>query len=114
MRPLRDLGDEMRYKAMALDAETADRLFAGRIAPDDAPPGFAGVALLVEALSADGGGGVDPVATAIATGLAFAAGYASIAFLLRFLVTHTTAVFVIYRIALGALVLALLSAGAIS
>jgi undecaprenyl-diphosphatase len=61
-----------------------------------------------------GGGGVDPVATAIATGLAFAAGYASIAFLLRFLVTHTTAVFVIYRIALGALVLALLSAGAIS
>jgi undecaprenyl-diphosphatase len=60
------------------------------------------------------GGGVDPVATAIATGLAFVAGYASIAFLLRFLVTHTTAVFVIYRVGLGVLVLALLSAGAIS
>jgi len=61
-----------------------------------------------------GGGGADPLATAIATLLAFAAGYASIAFLLRFLVTHTTAVFVVYRVTLGALVLALLAAGRIS
>jgi len=61
-----------------------------------------------------GPGGADPLATAIATGVAFGAGYASIAFLLRYLVTHSTAVFVIYRVALGALVLALLSAGAIS
>ncbi|MFL5820823.1 MAG: undecaprenyl-diphosphate phosphatase [Solirubrobacteraceae bacterium] len=61
-----------------------------------------------------GGGGVDPVATAVATLLAFVAGYASIAFLLRFLVTHTTAVFVVYRVALGALVLGLVAAGAIS
>ena len=61
-----------------------------------------------------GGGGVDPAATAIATVLAFVAGYASIAFLLRFLVTHTTAVFVIYRLALGGLVLALVAAGSLS
>jgi undecaprenyl-diphosphatase len=60
------------------------------------------------------GAGVDPVPTAIATAVAFAAGYASIAFLLRFLTTHSVAVFVVYRVALGALVLALLSAGAIS
>jgi undecaprenyl-diphosphatase len=53
------------------------------------------------------------VATAVATALAFVVGYASIAFLLRFLVTHSTAVFVAYRIALGLLVLALLAAGAI-
>ena len=52
--------------------------------------------------------------TVLATVLAFASGYAAIAFLLRFLVTHTTAVFVVYRVALGALVLALVSADTIS
>jgi undecaprenyl-diphosphatase len=51
---------------------------------------------------------------AVATLLAFASGYASIAFLLRFLATHSTAVFVAYRVALGALVLILVSSGAIS
>ncbi len=55
-----------------------------------------------------------PLALALATLLAFAVGYASIAFLLRFLATHTTSIFVAYRLALGGLVLALLSAGAIS
>jgi undecaprenyl-diphosphatase len=52
-------------------------------------------------------------ALAIATLLAFLVGYASIAFLLRFLVSHSTFVFVVYRVALGALVLALVGAGAI-
>ena len=41
-------------------------------------------------------------------------GYASIAWLLRFLVRHSTGVFVGYRVGLGALVLALTAAGAIS
>jgi undecaprenyl-diphosphatase len=59
-------------------------------------------------------GGAGFVATAIATVMAFIAGYASIAFLLRWLVTHSTAVFVAYRVALGALVLTLTGAGAIS
>jgi undecaprenyl-diphosphatase len=59
-------------------------------------------------------GGASVPATALATLLAFAAGYASIAFLLRFLVTHTTAVFVAYRTVLGIVVLALLSARAIA
>ena len=49
----------------------------------------------------------------VATLLAFVAGYASIAFLLRFLSSHSTMVFVVYRVALGALVLVLVSAGAI-
>ena len=40
-------------------------------------------------------------------------GYASIAFLLRFLASHSTIVFVVYRVALGALVLVLVGAGAI-
>jgi undecaprenyl-diphosphatase len=50
----------------------------------------------------------------IATLLAFVTGYAAIAFLLRYLVTHSLAVFVAYRIGLGVLILALLAAGAIS
>jgi undecaprenyl-diphosphatase len=43
----------------------------------------------------------------VATLLAFVVGYASIAWLLRFLATHSTNVFVVYRVALGVLVLAL-------
>jgi undecaprenyl-diphosphatase len=52
-------------------------------------------------------------ALAVATLLAFASGYAAIAGLLRFLTTHSTAVFVVYRVALGAAVLVLASTGAI-
>ena len=55
--------------------------------------------------SAEGAVGIAP--TAVATLLAFISGYASIAFLLRFLTTHTTAVFVAYRVILGAVVLVL-------
>jgi undecaprenyl-diphosphatase len=53
-------------------------------------------------------------ATAIATLVAFVTGYAAIAWLLRYLSTHTLGVFVVYRIALGTLVLALAASGAIS
>jgi undecaprenyl-diphosphatase len=62
--------------------------------------------------SAEGAVGIGP--TAVATVLAFITGYASIAFLLRFLTTHSTAVFVGYRVALGAAVLALAGSGAIA
>jgi undecaprenyl-diphosphatase len=54
------------------------------------------------------------VPTAIATLCAFIVGYASIALLLRWLSHHSTAVFVVYRVALGALVLALVATGTIS
>jgi undecaprenyl-diphosphatase len=53
-------------------------------------------------------------ATAIATVVAFVVGYISIAWLLRYLTTHSLRGFVIYRIALGALVLILAASGAIS
>jgi undecaprenyl-diphosphatase len=53
-------------------------------------------------------------ATIIATALAFVSGYASIAFLLRYLERHSIGVFVGYRVVLGALVLGLAAAGAIS
>jgi undecaprenyl-diphosphatase len=62
--------------------------------------------------SAEGAVGIGP--TAVATVLAFITGYASIAFLLRFLTTHSTAVFVGYRVVLGAAVLALAGSGAIA
>jgi undecaprenyl-diphosphatase len=49
----------------------------------------------------------------LATLLAFVTGYAAIAWLLRFLSNHSTIVFVVYRVALGVLVLVLVSSGAI-
>ena len=53
-------------------------------------------------------------ATAIATVAAFVSGYAAIAWLLRYLRTHTLNVFVAYRIPLGVLVIALAASGTIS
>ncbi len=61
-----------------------------------------------------GDGNVPIGATALATLLAFVTGYASIAFLLRWLARHSIAVFVGYRVVLGALVVALAASGAIS
>jgi undecaprenyl-diphosphatase len=59
-----------------------------------------------------GGAAVGP--TAIATALAFVVGYASIAFLLRYLTKHGLGIFVAYRIVLGVVVLALAGTGVIS
>jgi len=59
-------------------------------------------------------GGAGFVPTAIATLLAFIVGYATIAFLLRWLTSHSTAIFVVYRVVLGVLVISLTAAGAIS
>ena len=61
-----------------------------------------------------GEGAVGAVPTAIATVFAFVSGYAAIAFLLRFLVSHSTAVFVAYRVILGAVVLVLVATNVIS
>jgi undecaprenyl-diphosphatase len=63
-------------------------------------------------IGGEGGAGFGP--TAIATALAFVSGYLAIAFMLRFLQTNSTLVFVVYRVVLGALVLSLVAAGAIS
>ncbi len=49
----------------------------------------------------------------LATVVAAVVGYATIAFLLRFLANHSTLVFVVYRVAFGSLVLALVTAGTI-
>jgi undecaprenyl-diphosphatase len=50
-------------------------------------------------------------ATVLATGLAFAVGYASIAWLLRYVSSNSYGPFVVYRIALGLLVVTLLLTG---
>lgn len=52
--------------------------------------------------------------TALAALAALATGYAAIAWLLRYLANHTLDAFVVYRVALGVLVLALAGSGAIS
>lgn len=64
-------------------------------------------------VSGDKGDG-DPIGyVALATVISFFVGYAAIAWLLRYLTTHSVNVFVGYRIVLGATVLALTAAGAI-
>jgi undecaprenyl-diphosphatase len=69
---------------------------------------------LFEARKIGDAGGPPLGMTALATALAFAVGYASIAWLLRYLTRHSTIVFVVYRVLLGAVLLALLAAGTIS
>jgi undecaprenyl-diphosphatase len=60
-------------------------------------------------------GGDEPFSyVVIATVISFVIGYAAIAWLLRYLAHHSVRVFVVYRVLLGALVLSLVAAGAIS
>ncbi|MGH3978355.1 MAG: undecaprenyl-diphosphate phosphatase [Pseudonocardiaceae bacterium] len=63
-----------------------------------------------------GGPGPQPTVAQMvaATLVAFAVGYASIAWLLRYVERHSVYLFVWYRVALGAVVLALLATGTIS
>ena len=53
-------------------------------------------------------------ALTLATIFAFIFGYISIAFLLRFLATHSMLVFVVYRVVLGAITIGLVASGTIS
>jgi undecaprenyl-diphosphatase len=69
---------------------------------------------LFELRKIGGEGAAGALPTIIATLLAFAVGYGSIAWLLRYLAGHSTAVFVAYRVGLGSLVLVLTSSGTIS
>ena len=58
--------------------------------------------------------GASATGLGVAVLLAFVSGYAAIAFLLRYLVTHTTLVFVWYRVVLGGVVITLTATGAIT
>lgn len=67
------------------------------------------------AISQGGGTGVFTMAeTLLATGIAFVIGYAVIAWLLKFVSTRSFAPFIIYRIALGSILLILLATGVIN
>lgn len=67
------------------------------------------------AISQGGDTGVFTMAeTLLATGIAFVIGYAVIAWLLKFVSTKSFAPFIIYRIALGSLLLILLATGVIN
>ena len=61
-----------------------------------------------------GTSGLNWGSTIVATIVSFVVGYAAIAFLLRWLTRHSLYIFVVYRVALGVIVLILAGAGAIS
>lgn len=69
---------------------------------------------LFELRDVGAGDGAGAGATAVATLLAFIFGYLSIAWLLRFVSSHSIGVFCGYRVAVGALILVLVGAGAIA
>jgi undecaprenyl-diphosphatase len=69
---------------------------------------------LFEARKVGEPGGPSTGLTVLATVLAFVVGYASIAWLLRYLTRHSTAVFVAYRVLMGALLFGLLAGHVIS
>ena len=75
---------------------------------------LSGLLELGSILSGEEGESASAFGLIVATLLAFVSGYASIALLLRFLTTHSTRIFVAYRVVLGALVLVLVSAGTIA
>jgi len=66
---------------------------------------------LFELRKIGGEGGTSWGPTIVATVVAFAVGYAAIAWLLRWLTSHSMLVFAVYRVALGVLVLALVYGG---
>jgi undecaprenyl-diphosphatase len=75
---------------------------------------LSGLLELGSIVSGEEGQHTGAVELVVATVLAFVTGYASIAFLLRWLTSHSMDIFVVYRVALGALVLILVSTGVIS
>ncbi|MDG4831182.1 undecaprenyl-diphosphate phosphatase [Solwaraspora sp. WMMD1047] len=76
---------------------------------------MSGVFSVPDVFDTSGTGSIPTVAQmVVATAIAFAVGYAAIAWLLRYVAHHTLYVFVLYRVALGTLVLGLLMTGTIS
>jgi undecaprenyl-diphosphatase len=74
---------------------------------------LSGLYQLLSYLTSSEGGDTGAGSLILATLLAFLTGYWAIAFLLRYLVTHTFTLFVVYRVALGAVVIALATSGVI-
>lgn len=75
---------------------------------------LSGLFELRKAFDGSWGGGVGAGDVIVATVLAFIVGYAAIAFLLRWLGSHNTFIFVAYRVVLGTAVIVLTANGTIS
>ncbi|HEY8532890.1 MAG TPA: undecaprenyl-diphosphate phosphatase [Micromonospora sp.] len=76
---------------------------------------MSGLFSLPDVFDRSGDGSVPTVAQmVVATLIAFAVGYAAIAWLLRYVARHSVYIFVLYRVALGSLLYALLMTGTIS
>ncbi len=73
---------------------------------------LSGLFELRDVVKGTGGPAIGP--TAVATVVSFVIGYASIAWLLRYVTRHSILVFVVYRVFLGAFLLTLLSLGVIT
>lgn len=74
---------------------------------------LSGLFELRKAFDGEWGAGIGVGDVIVATIVSFVVGYAAIAFLLRWLGNHNTAIFVVYRVALGAAVLVLTANGTI-
>ena len=82
---------------------------------------FLAIPALPAAGGAAGGHEYDDIADGVGWGadagrdaVCFVVGYAAVAWLLRFVAGHDFTVFVVYRVALGAVVIVLLTSGAVS
>ncbi len=92
-----------------------DRVAVTKLSFFLAIPALVGATLLeVASKASDISHGVGWGPTLVATVVAFVVGYAAVAWLLRFVAHHGLGIFIRYRVALGAVVLVLVGAGAIS
>ncbi|ETK30732.1 undecaprenyl-diphosphate phosphatase [Microbispora sp. ATCC PTA-5024] len=89
-----------------------DRVAATRLSFLLGIPALTGAGLYELKDAAGAGTGVAPLVAG--TAVSFVVAYASIAWLLRYVASHSFTVFVVYRIGVAALLLALLGAGAIA
>lgn len=91
-----------------------DREAATRFAFLLAIPAVVGAGLFELPEIPHGDNAYGPVPTLVATVVSFAVGYAAIAWLLRYVSTHSYLPFVLYRIVLGGLTLTLVAAGVLA
>ncbi len=91
-----------------------DRAAATRFAFLLAIPAVVGAGLFELPQIPGGDNAYGPVPTVVATVVSFLVGYAAIAWLLRYVTTHSYLPFVIYRIALGSLTLVLVGQGVLA
>lgn len=92
-----------------------DRVTATKMAFFLSIPALTGATILQAATKFDEiADGVGWTATLVATFTSFVVAYVAVAWLLRFIAHHTYTVFIVYRVALGSLVLILLATGAVA